>query len=152
MLHKKWSPRAQKLAKVQVPTRTVQYRTRVSKGQPCIQKANLRCEVQVRTTTTRSKYKVGPPFLGTRAPRRWSHVYNPWPTLNHSAWSTDHLTFSLFDPQTQWTPLISHYTSQNCRTHCTRVFPYSRDFESPAGPHFLSRVTFFCWVDKQDPL
>lgn len=81
-------------------------------------------------------------ILGTRAPRRRSHVYKSWPTLNHSAWSTDHLTFSFcLTRKRSGPPPFSLLQFPKTRTHRTRVSPYSRDFLvpcwTPPPPHLL---------------
>lgn len=91
-------------------------------------------------------------ILGTRAPRRRSHVYKSWPTLNHSAWSTDHLTFSFcLTRKRSGPPPFSLLQFPKTRTHRTRVSPYSRDFLvpcwTPPSPPPFSGAAFSWWGD-----
>ena len=112
-----------------------------------IQKSKAyRGEVQVRTSTTRSKNKVCgggevPIYPRDTCPTQTvtclqvvAHI-EPLGLVH----GPPHLFF-LFNPQTQWTPTISLLHFPKTRTHRTRVSPYSCDFQFLAGP-----PTFLFW-------
>ena len=88
-------------------------------------------------------------ILGTRAPRRRSHVYKSWPTLNHSAWSTDHLTFSFcLTHKLSGPPPFHCYIFQKLGPTAHVYHPTHVTFSSLLDPPpSFSGATFSCWGD-----